>query len=109
MGGVLKFLPIEGAAIEAIRAGMDLIEICHSPELILRAYEALITEAERSTAFRTVLLKRSRQSARLRMQHFARPTTPALSAKQFSALQNQIRRFAATVAARQPKPEGKLG
>jgi beta-N-acetylhexosaminidase len=109
MGGVLKFLSIEGAAIEAIRAGMDLIEVCHSPELILRAYEALIAEAERSTAFKTMLLERSRQSARLRAQHFKRPTPSALSARQFAALRDEIKRFAATIAAGQPKPEAKLG
>jgi beta-N-acetylhexosaminidase len=104
MGGVLKFLPIEGAAIEAIRAGMDLIEICHSPELILRAYEALISEAERSAAFRTLLLMRSRHSGQLRAQHFARPTPPAPSAKQFAALKSEINRFASTVGVGQPKP-----
>ena len=101
MGGVLKFLSIEEAAMEAIRAGMDVFEVCHSPELILRAYEALVAEAERSTAFRTMLLKRTRQSAKLRAQHFPRPTSPALSTKQFSALKNEINRFAETVAARQ--------
>jgi beta-N-acetylhexosaminidase len=106
MGGVLKFLPIDGAAIEAIRAGMDLIEICHSPELILHAYESLIGEAGRSAAFRTMLMKRSQLSGQLRAQHFAQPTPPALSAKQFSTLQNEIDRFAATVAARPPKAEG---
>jgi beta-N-acetylhexosaminidase len=106
MGGVLKFLPIEGAAIEAIRAGMDLIEICHSPELILRAYEALVTEAERSTVFRTILLTRSKRSATLRTQHFKRPTPPALSPKQFATLKNEIERFAATISARQSRSEG---
>src|SRR5579859_7431473 len=42
MGGILKFLPVEAAAVAAIRAGSDLIEICHSAELILRSYEALV-------------------------------------------------------------------
>ncbi len=42
MGGILKFVPIEEAVIAAVRAGMDLMEICHSPELILRAYESLL-------------------------------------------------------------------
>ena len=56
MGGILKFLPVEEAAVEAIRAGSDLLEICHSAELILRTYEALIAEAERSAAFRKILL-----------------------------------------------------
>ncbi len=36
MGGILKFLPVEEAAVAAIRAGSDLLEICHSAELILR-------------------------------------------------------------------------
>jgi beta-N-acetylhexosaminidase len=105
MGGVLKFLSIEGAAIEAIRAGMDLVEICHSPELILRAYEALIGEAERSTAFRTLLVMRTKRSAQLLAQHFKQPTPPASSAKQFAALKNEINRFAATVADLKPGPE----
>jgi len=105
MGGVLKFLSIEGAAIEAIRAGMDLVEICHSPELILRAYEALIGEAERSTAFRTLLVMRTKRSAQLLARHFKQPTPPASSAKQFAALKNEINRFAATVADLKPGPE----
>jgi beta-N-acetylhexosaminidase len=106
MGGVLKFLPIEGAAIEAIRAGMDLIEICHSPELILCAYEALVAEAERSAAFRKILLQRSRQSAWLRARQLRRPTPPALTQKQFAGLKTEIERFATTVSAGQPKLEG---
>jgi beta-N-acetylhexosaminidase len=105
MGGVQAFLPIEGAAIEAIRAGMDVFEVCHSPELILRAYEALIAEAERSSAFRTLLLKRSKESTRLRTHSIKRPTPPALSAKQFAALKNEINRFAGTIAGRQSKTE----
>lgn len=103
MGGVLKFLPIEGAAIAAIRAGMDLIEICHSPELILGAYEALITEAERSAAFRTILLNRSRQSEHLRAKHCGRFKRAALSEEQITALKNEIDRFALNVARHQPK------
>ncbi len=35
MGGILKFTSIEEAVVSAVRAGMDLMEICHSPELIL--------------------------------------------------------------------------
>ncbi len=64
MGGILKFLPVDEAAVAAIRAGSDLVEICHSAELILRTYEALLTEAERSAAFRKLLLARSRAKAR---------------------------------------------
>lgn len=93
MGGILKFLPMEEAAIEAIRAGMDLLEICHSPELILRAYEALVSEAERSTAFRMVLLARAREMARKRAALFAGGVALALTAKQFEALRARILRF----------------
>ena len=97
--------PEIASAIEAIRAGMDLIEICHSPELILRAYEALIGEAERSTAFRTLLVKRTKRSAQLLAQHFKQSTPSAYTAKQFVALKNEINRFTATVAALQPGPK----
>jgi beta-N-acetylhexosaminidase len=93
MGGILKFLPIEEAAVEAIRAGTDLLEICHSPELILRAYQALITEAERSATFRSLLLTRAARLARLRSKLFASGVTATLSPKQFEALRVKILRF----------------
>lgn len=51
MGGVLKAGPIEQAAVEHIRAGGDLCLICHQEECILRAYEALVKEAERDRKF----------------------------------------------------------
>jgi beta-N-acetylhexosaminidase len=60
MGGVLAAAPIEQAAIEHIRAGGDLALICHQEEFILRAYEALIKEAERDRRF----AKRVAESAR---------------------------------------------
>lgn len=52
MGGVLGQHSIEEASLAAIAAGTHLIEICHEPALILRAYEAVLSEAERSPAFR---------------------------------------------------------
>ena len=51
MGGVLAAAPIEQAAIGHIRAGGDLALICHKEDFILRAYEALIHEAERDRQF----------------------------------------------------------
>ena len=96
MGGILKFLPIEEAAIAAIRAGLDLLEICHSPELILRAYESLLAEGERSTAFRALLLTRARKMNRQRRKLFDEPA-PALSIKQFEALRARIQRFSETI------------
>jgi len=103
MGGILKQMPIEEAVVSAVRAGMHLIEICHSPELILRAYESVLLEAERSAAFRKILLARARSSARLRARQFSAPSSRQLSATQLSALTAAVQNFALTVESRQPK------
>jgi len=105
MGGILKFMQIEEAAVAAIRAGMDLLEICHSPELILRAYEALIAEGERSAAFSKLLLARATQTARARAKLFAGGVPRPLSAPHFEALRERILRFNETVANAQPAAE----
>jgi beta-N-acetylhexosaminidase len=97
MGGVLKFLGIEEAAVEAVRAGTDLLEICHSPELILRAYEALLVEGERSRTFHGILLERAARMDRVRGMLFADGVAGALTARQFEALRGRIVRFAETV------------
>jgi beta-N-acetylhexosaminidase len=98
MGGILKFLPIEHAAIASIRAGTDLLEICHSPELILRAYESLIIEAERSTTFRSQLLTRARQISIKRKRLVAAKASAALSTGQFEALRTRIQRFSEAIS-----------
>ncbi|MGB6975095.1 MAG: beta-N-acetylhexosaminidase [Terracidiphilus sp.] len=93
MGGILKFMPMEDAAIEAVRAGMDTVEICHSAELILRAYESLVREAERSAAFRTLLMNCAWEVGRKRKKLFKNGAGRALTAKQFEALRMEITRF----------------
>jgi beta-N-acetylhexosaminidase len=98
MGGILKYMPMEEAVIAALRAGMDLLEICHSPELILRAFEAMIAEGERSAAFKTLLRARARQTARQRARLFAGGLQKALTARQFDALRARILRFGETVS-----------
>jgi beta-N-acetylhexosaminidase len=105
MGGILKFMPMEEAAVAAIRAGMDLLEICHSPELILRANEALIAEGERSASFRNLLLARATQTARARARLFADGVPKALTARQFEALRGRILWFSEAVAKAQPEAE----
>jgi beta-N-acetylhexosaminidase len=97
MGGILKFMSIEEAAIAAIRAGMSMVEICHTPELILRAYEALLAEAESSAAFSKLILARSKQTARQRSKLFASGVSPTLTVKQFEALRVRILCFAETI------------
>jgi len=59
MGAVLKFAPIERTAVQHIRAGGDLTLVCHQEEMVVRAYEALIYEAERDRKF----ARRVRESA----------------------------------------------
>jgi beta-N-acetylhexosaminidase len=105
MGGILKFTSIEEASVAAIRAGMDLLEICHSPELISRAHEALIVEGNRSVAFRKLLMARVARNAKQRAKLFKDAVPRALSATQFAALRTRILRFAETIAAAQPVPE----
>jgi beta-N-acetylhexosaminidase len=97
MGGILKFQPIEEAAISALRAGIHILEICHSPELILRCYESLIREAERSIAFRRVLLERAATAAQLRRARFGAPTTRAFSNAQLAALREKVLLFSDNV------------
>lgn len=98
MGGILKSMPIEQAAVAAIRAGMNTLEICHSPELILRAYEALMHEAESSATFRWVVLQRARDAARRRERMFATGAPEALTTREFNALRNRILGFGERIA-----------
>lgn len=105
MGGILKFLPVDEAAVEAIRAGSDLLEICHSAELILRTYEALLTAGEKSAAFRKLLLQRARESARKRARLYAGKIPPALNANQFEKLRSDVARFAEKIAAATTQPD----
>ncbi|MGA8088175.1 MAG: beta-N-acetylhexosaminidase [Terracidiphilus sp.] len=98
MGGILKFLPVEEAAVAAILAGSDLLEICHSPELILRSYDALVSEGERSAGFRKVLMATARDAARKRARLYARGGPPALNANRYEALRKNILDFNDTVA-----------
>jgi beta-N-acetylhexosaminidase len=97
MGGILKFMPIEEAVVAAVRAGMDLLEICHSPDLILRAYEALMAEGERSAAFSRLIFERAEQMARSRAKLFASGVPRALTPRQFAALRERILSFRETV------------
>jgi len=106
MGGILKFMTIGEAAIEAIRAGSDLIEICHRAEVILQAFEALLAEGERSAAFRALLLKRAQEAQRKRARIFSDTMRPALGERQFLVLREQILHFNDAVASAQAAQGG---
>jgi beta-N-acetylhexosaminidase len=101
----MKAMPMEEAAVASVRAGMDLLEICHTPELILRAYESLIVEGERSAAFANLLLARARGTARARAKLFGGGAPKAPTAKQFEALRVRILRFRERVMKAQSNTE----
>ncbi len=52
MGGVMNGSTVEEAAIGDILAGADCYLVCHNSELVHRAAEAVVAEAERSKVFR---------------------------------------------------------
>jgi beta-N-acetylhexosaminidase len=51
MGGVLAAAPVGQAAVQHIRAGGDLLLICHREDYITQAYEALVKTTERDPKF----------------------------------------------------------
>ena len=61
MGAVLDFAPIEQNVVEHIRAGGDLALVCHKEELIVRAHEALVREAERDKRFAQRVMESARR------------------------------------------------
>jgi beta-N-acetylhexosaminidase len=99
MGGILTQTSIEEAAVQAIAAGTDLIEICKDPSLVLRAYEALLAEAERSAAFRRRVEASCRRVLALKRNSLtsALPRTPSTAA--IARLRAAIERFSKDVAA----------
>jgi len=99
MGGILTQASMEEAALKAVLAGTDVIEICKDPALVLLAYEALLTEAERSAAFR----RRVEIAAQRVTEHKDRYLDAAMprtaSAAQIEKLRTSVMKFSAEVAA----------
>ncbi len=75
MGGVLNVASIEEAAVGTIEAGADMYLVCHNRELVHRAWEAILQEAERSARFR------SKVEAAARRILAAKKRWPAMQAK----------------------------
>ncbi|MGB7191047.1 MAG: beta-N-acetylhexosaminidase [Acidobacteriaceae bacterium] len=97
MGGILTHSSIEEAAVQAVLAGTDLIEICRDPSLIFRAYEALLAEAEHSPAFRKRVASSSRRviesKHRLLDAKMPRPPSPA----QITKLREAVKKFSGDI------------
>ena len=97
MGGVANFIPMGEAGVEAVRVGSDLLLICHHAEPILNVYEALLSEGERSAAFRRILRSRARESERKRAKSFRAGMAAVLNKSKFEALRTRILKFGETV------------
>lgn len=95
MGGVLNHSSAESAAVEAIAAGTDLLEICHRADRVLSTYEALLSEAERSPAFARTVDKAAKRVATAKRRLLKRPVPlrplSAAGLKQLQVAQEQLR------------------
>jgi len=75
MGGVLNVCSVEEAAVATLQAGADMYLVCHNAELVQRAWEAVLKEAERSSRFRKMVETAARRIIT------AKKRWPALTAK----------------------------
>jgi beta-N-acetylhexosaminidase len=99
MGGILTQVSMEEAAVRAVLAGTDVIEICKDPALVLRAYEALLREAERSTAFRRRVETAARRVTEHKRRYLDAESPRVASTSQIERLRTRVQRFAGEVAA----------
>lgn len=93
MGGILKHMPIEEATIAAVTSGNDLVEICHSPELIFRAYEALLTEAEQSSSFAKRVEAHAKDVSTWQRKLLSKQKPFSLSERGVEKLREDVERF----------------
>ncbi|MEO6966458.1 MAG: glycoside hydrolase family 3 N-terminal domain-containing protein [Acidobacteriaceae bacterium] len=94
MGGVLQDRSPEDAAIDAIAAGTDLLEICQRADRILATHEALLREAERSPAFARCVGRAAKRVATAKQRLLGNSALPrpltAAGLKQLQAAQQRL-------------------
>ncbi|HEX6494666.1 MAG TPA: beta-N-acetylhexosaminidase [Acidobacteriaceae bacterium] len=104
MGGILHHAPMEEVAVAAIAAGTHLIEICKDPALVLTAYEAVLSEAERSRTFRAIV-EQSAETVRTHrhklLRHAALSSPP--NASELAAMRERVLAFTADLNAKAPQ------
>jgi beta-N-acetylhexosaminidase len=91
MGGVLTAASVEEAAIETLQAGSDIFMVCHDEQKVWRAYEAVLSAAERDRKFAQLVREKARRV--LSFKKRARPLqrrVPAPSDKMLDRLRRQI-------------------
>ncbi|MFZ0633005.1 MAG: beta-N-acetylhexosaminidase [Acidobacteriaceae bacterium] len=97
MGGILSQMSIEEATIQALLAGIQMIEICRDPALVHRAYEAIVKEAERSRAFRNVVASAWRKIYRSKKKWLQPTRRQSPSDTRLQRLSEDVKAFAHTV------------
>lgn len=97
MGGILEHMSIEDASIASVEAGTDLVEICKSPDLIFRSYEALLSKAEQSASFAKLITTHAQQinAQQRKMLKLFKPLT--VTQKTEEKLKQDAQRFLAKV------------
>ncbi len=103
MGAVLAAAPSEPAAIAEvaieqvtighIRAGGDLGLICHQEDFILRAYEALVREAERDRKFARRVRESAARVLAFKKKHLPTRRTAAPTSARLEKLTRQLWEF----------------
>lgn len=103
MGGVLNHASPESAAIAAIVAGTDLLEICHRADRVLATHEALLREAERSPAFARCVNRAAIRVSNAKLRLLGKSPLPrtlsAAGLKQLQKAQERLREQIARAAA----------
>jgi beta-N-acetylhexosaminidase len=104
MGGILDHASMEDAAVAAVAAGTHLIEICKDPALVLTAYEAILSEAERSRGFRSII-EQSAATVRAHRQKLLRHAEllPVPNANTIAAMRDAVLAFTADITAKTPQ------
>jgi beta-N-acetylhexosaminidase len=97
MGGILTQTSIEDAAVKAVLAGTDLVEICRNPSLILRAYEAMLAEAERSQTFRRRVQSSCRRITKFKLQRLNPRLPRVASPEQIEKARTAVKQFSGEI------------
>jgi beta-N-acetylhexosaminidase len=106
MGGILTQMPMEEAAVAAILAGTDLLEICKDPALVLRAYEAVLREAEGSAEFRAIVRRAWRRVQTQKLKLLDNQLPRAATKEQLARLRSDILFFSAEMEPRDRSAKG---
>lgn len=74
MGGIRNSLSVEEAAVLSLKAGNDVVDICHGPHNQLRAFEAVVEQAQEDPSLRRDIREALDRIEVLLRKHAFRPT-----------------------------------